>query len=336
MTSAITPNLIELSPERSSQIGAIGYDEEMLFVQFRRGGLYAYDTVTREEWEALLHAPSIGQTFAKTIKGVKPYKKLDAAPATAKAEVESKTSMKVVTMPAIQPEKETNDLARAAREWTEKAASILISDVQTHGLAQNMLLQIDEVRRRIVATWKPMKEAAFKAHRAVCDKEKELLAPLEAADKQLRSRIGAYTYQQMLLAQQEDERRRKQAEAEARQRAIQETEENALAAAEELYAMGDAEAAEAVLENPMPAEIRYNAPMPVRAAVAAVDGVGAQIAYNVDIVDLNAIPREYLVIDISKTRTEIARRVKQAGGRLQVPGCAIRETFATRRVGGRR
>ena len=100
--------------------------------------------------------------------------------------------------------------------------------------------------------------------------------------------------------------------------------------------MGDHEGAEAVLEAPMPAPIRYEMPVPVQPAVAAVEGVGGNIAYEVTIANLAEVPREYLVVDLVKTRTEIARRVKQAGGRLQVPGCVVRETFATRRVGGRR
>ncbi len=44
----------------------------------------------------------------------------------------------------------------------------------------------------------------------------------------------------------------------------------------------------------------------------------------------------YLIVDVAKTQTEIARRVRQAQGRLTIPGVSVRETFATRRVGGRR
>ena len=137
------------------------------------------------------------------------------------------------------------------------------------------------MRKRIIETWKPMKAAAYAAHRAVCDKENELLKPLNSADQLLRTRIGAYTYEQLRLAQVEDEKNRLQAEAEARERARRETDENALAAAEELEAMGDHEAAEAVLESPLPAPIRYDMPMPVRPAVANVEGVSGAITYEV-------------------------------------------------------
>jgi hypothetical protein len=232
--------------------------------------------------------------------------------------------------------KEVDDLAASARDWAAKATGVEITNVQTHAEAQTLLLELDAVRKRVVETWKPMKAAAFAAHRAVCDKEAELMAPLNAAYTALRGRIGEYTYAQLKAAEAEDNARRKVAEEEARQRSIAESEENAIAAAEELTAMGDHQGAEDVLNNPMPAPIRYEMPAPVRPNVASVAGVGGGIAYEVTINDLGAIPREYLVIDIDKTQTEIARRAKQANGRIQVAGVTIRETFATRKVGGRR
>lgn len=343
MTSAILPNLIEISTDRSSQIAAIGYDADILFVQFRRGGLYTYKEVKPEEFQALMAADKPGEYFAKAIKGVKPYKRVDGKPAPGKADAKpepgtalakTKTDSKVLTMKAANPQV-ADDLATAAQEWAMKANAITIVDVAAHEHAQKMLIEIDTVKKRIVETWKPMKAAAFAAHRAVCDKESELLKPLIEADKRLRAQIGDYTYAQLKAAQEEDDRNRRTAEEEAHQRAIIETENNALAAAEELLALGDEAGANAVLDAPMPAAIRYDMPMPVRPAVASVSGVGGGITYEVTITDLASVPREYLVVDIAKTVTEMQRRVKQAGGRLQIPGTVIRETFAARRVGRR-
>lgn len=350
MTNAIVPNLTTITPERSSNIASMGFADGLLFVQFRRGALYVYDNVTAAEYAQLEAAKRISDVFGTLIKGVKPYRKVTgttqqpdssmpaSAPAAPVAPAKT-TSTNVVPFrggaaPALP--KETDDLATAATQWAAKATAVEIKDVPTHEQAQKVLLELDTLSKRIVETWKPMKAAAFAAHRAVCDKENELLAPLKAADKVLRARIGEYTYAQLRAAQAEDERKRQIAEEEARQRSIREADDNALAAAEELIAMGDHEGADAVLSNPMPASIRYEMPAPVKPAVAAVSGVGGGLAYEVTIVNLAEVPREYLVVDLDKTITEIARRAKQAAGRLQVPGTTIRETYATRKVGGRR
>jgi hypothetical protein len=344
MTNAIIPNLTQLTAERSSQIAAIGFDSDFLFVQFRRGGLYMYDEVTSQEYDALLNSDSVGALFAKTIKGVKPYKRLDTKVVPAKddtpaAEPAAKPTNLVPfdngkRVAALMP-KEAGDLATAAQEWAMKATSVAITDVTTHEAAKKILVDLGTIKNRIIETWKPMKAAAFAAHRAVCDKGSELLKPLIEADKQLCAQIGEYEYAQLKAAQEEDDRNRRTAEEEAHQRAIVETENNALAAAEELLAMGDEAGANAVLDAPMPAAIRYDMPMPVRPAVASVSGVGGGIVYEVTITDLASVPREYLVVDLAKTVTEMQRRVKQAGGRLQIPGTVIRETFAARRVGRR-
>ena len=336
MTNAIIPNLIEVSADRSSQIAAIGYDADILFVQFRRGGLYTYDQVTPQEYQALMAATSLGGYFAKAIKGVKPYKQVAKAAVPAK-KAEPKptpTSLKVVTMKSTAIAKH-EDMAQAAQGWREKIKTLVIDSVARHAAAQQMLLQMADLKKQILETWKPMKDAAFKAHKTVCDQERGILSPLNEAYELLSEQIGDYTYAQLKAAQAEDEQNRLEAEQDARQTAMRETEEGALAAAEELLAMGDEEGANAVLAAPMPAPIRYSAPMPVQPAVANVEGVGGGITYAVTIHDLAQVPREYLVIDIAKTETEIARRAKQAQGRLQVSGVSIRETFATRRTGRR-
>ena len=360
MTNAIVPNLTELTADRSSQIAAIGYDAEVLFVQFRRGGLYAYDEVTPGEYEALMAAPSLASHFAQTIKGIKPYKQIapkepDAAtsskattsalpkvvtrppnrPKTAELIVEAGRRVVSMSRPAPATAAGNDDMATEAVSWRDRIVGLVIDGVEKHAAAQEMLLRMADFRRRIVETWAPMKADAFRAHQTICKQEKGILAPLDEADTLLRRRIGEYSYAQLKAAQAEDERRRLTAEAEARQRAILETEENALAAAEELVAMGDPEGAEAVLEAPMPVAIRYEAPMPVQPAVASVAGVSGSITYEATIHDLSQVPREYLVIDVARTEAEIARRARQAQGRMQVPGVTIRETYATRRVGVR-
>lgn len=69
---------IEKKPVTSSNIEAIGYDEETqtLRVWFKNGGAYDYDKVPKEEFEALQNASSVGSYFASNIKGKYAYKKV--------------------------------------------------------------------------------------------------------------------------------------------------------------------------------------------------------------------------------------------------------------------
>jgi len=62
--------MTELTPVTSSLIKAVGYNEEReeLHVQFRKGGTYTYQGVTRPVYDALMEAPSIGHFFLMNVK----------------------------------------------------------------------------------------------------------------------------------------------------------------------------------------------------------------------------------------------------------------------------
>lgn len=61
----------------SSQIAEIGYDpaSQKLEIKFRSGGVYVYDGVPPEEYEALLAADSKGSHFGKNIRNSYAYEK---------------------------------------------------------------------------------------------------------------------------------------------------------------------------------------------------------------------------------------------------------------------
>jgi len=55
----------------SSNIISIGYDENKneMEVEFKEGGIYIYNGVSKESHENLINSPSIGSHFYKHIKG---------------------------------------------------------------------------------------------------------------------------------------------------------------------------------------------------------------------------------------------------------------------------
>jgi KTSC domain len=68
----------EMIPVSSSQIESVGYSDvtSKLRISFSKGGIYEYDNVSQEEFDALVAAPSVGSLFQQTIKNRKPYRKL--------------------------------------------------------------------------------------------------------------------------------------------------------------------------------------------------------------------------------------------------------------------
>jgi len=55
-------------PVESSSIDSIGYENEVLEVRFRNGGLYRYFLVPELMYELLMQAPSKGRFFNQNIR----------------------------------------------------------------------------------------------------------------------------------------------------------------------------------------------------------------------------------------------------------------------------
>lgn len=69
---------VEMNPVASSNVAAVGYDEEdhSLHVLFLNDRSYVYSDVPFEVFQELLHAPSVGSYLNRAIKGVYPYHQL--------------------------------------------------------------------------------------------------------------------------------------------------------------------------------------------------------------------------------------------------------------------
>jgi len=52
----------------SSNIAAVGYENNKLYVKFKNGNVYSYDNVSKSVFRELCEASSVGKYFAAYIK----------------------------------------------------------------------------------------------------------------------------------------------------------------------------------------------------------------------------------------------------------------------------
>lgn len=214
---------------------------------------------------------------------------------------------------------------------TAQATAIEVVDPTTQERASEVLLAIASIRREIAETFKPMKDAAFKAHRVVCDQERKLDEPLATAELQLKLRISGFIKTQERLAREAEEAARQAELARATAEATQQSQELALEQAIDLEARGDTAAAEAVLASPAPVTPRYSAPAPVAPNVAHVKGVSTQTGWDFRIVDITQIPRDYLMVN----ETAIRNVGKNTKGLAKIAGIEFFPTTIVRASRGR-
>ncbi|MCL2147260.1 MAG: KTSC domain-containing protein [Synergistaceae bacterium] len=69
---------VEMIEVSSSNVGAIGYDEDSqtLFIRFLNNMMYIYKGVPIGEFEGLRNAPSIGSYLHRNIKNLFPYERI--------------------------------------------------------------------------------------------------------------------------------------------------------------------------------------------------------------------------------------------------------------------
>jgi hypothetical protein len=199
-----------------------------------------------------------------------------------------------------------------------EAESLIITDEFTYTAAVDFGRKLKQKQADVEAFFKPLKDAAYSAHKVICNKEKEVLVPLQNAERMIKNGIAAYN------ALQEKIRREKEAEI----RRLQEAEAaRLLEEAARLEAEGKTEAAnDALIEAQVAETVSRTAVAPSYAA-PAVTGVSARKDWDIQIVDESAVPVYFQGFPLRPVdEAAVKRLVKANKGNIQIPGVKIIET----------
>jgi hypothetical protein len=214
--------------------------------------------------------------------------------------------------PEVQQRLETESTALIARV---NAIGKILTTEQYELAGQigvEMATRIAEVTREFDGSDKepgPCKRAyaAWKSITALRDK---ILKPLEAAKATAGQLMLAYSREQEAKRKAEEDRLRKEAEDAERARLKKEAEDAALAEAQRLQDQGNTAEAEAVLSAPVVVDTSavYVPPVVVQSSTPTVQNAGARENWDFEIVDVNLIPREFMVPDEKSIRGVVKAR----------------------------
>lgn len=198
-----------------------------------------------------------------------------------------------------------------------QAEGTLVTNDEEYQSAAEFGRAIKAKANEITAFFKPMKDAAYKAHKEVCEREKKMLEPLAKAEKLVKQAMGAYVTEQ--------ERKRKEAEETARRAAAAEAERK-LADAISLEEQGREDEAAAAIEE---AEVidTVGSSLTISAAPPKVKGVTAKKDYEIVSVDGAKVPINFAGIELRPVDTAaVMRLIRASKGSIQIPGITYRET----------
>lgn len=164
--------------------------------------------------------------------------------------------------------------------------------------------------------WKPLKEAAHKAHAEICAREKAMLQPLSNAEKILKQTMGAYISEQERIRREAEEAARRAAQAEAERR---------LQEAIALEAQGKSAAADAAVEE---AEImdEMSNMVSVVAEKPKAEGVATKKDWEIESIDSSKVPVLIAGVELRPVDTSaVMRLIRSTKGQVHIPGVVYKE-----------
>lgn len=190
-----------------------------------------------------------------------------------------------------------------------EAKSLKIESQQDYERAAAFLIEIKRRAKQMKDYWKPTKEAAKAAHSQVCQREKEMLAPLEEAEKAIKASMAGYQMAVQIA--------RLQAEQEAKRRQ-QEERDRLLAEAAEAEKSGDMQGA---MVGMAMAEMVEDMKAPSTVSFEQAKGTSTRRRWRARVIDERAVPAYSGSIQLRKIDQSALDRLAAASeGTAQVPG----------------
>lgn len=223
---------------------------------------------------------------------------------------------KVAVIPAPGPEQE-QALTQEVSAIEVQAESFIVETDEDYQLACEFGRALKQKTAEVKSFFKPMKDSAHQAHKAICDRESAMLKPLTNAEKIIKASCSTFL--------QEKKRKRREAE-EAAWKAAEAERERKLAEAAEAEASGDAAAAEAAFaEACIMDEARNYSVAPAEKPKAA--GTTATKDWEIEVIDHQLVPVEIAGMIIRPVdEAAIKRLIRSSRGTIQIPGVKYKET----------
>ena len=165
-----------------------------------------------------------------------------------------------------------------ATSLEQQAQTYTIATNEDYEEAANFLKRVKGASNEVKAYWKPAKDAAAKAHKEICAKEKAMLSVCESAERAMKTKM--LTYSQKIEAE-------KRAAEEQARKAAQEESDRLLAEAAKAEKSGDT--MQATVNMAMAEQMETVKPA-VQVVAPKVTGVSTKKVWKVHVDDEKAVP----------------------------------------------
>lgn len=228
-------------------------------------------------------------------------------------------NIEVVGSNAVVIDDNETALSEQVSSFELQAKSIEVVDDESFSYASAAVKQIKAVEKKVKDYWEPLRVNAKKAYDTVLGRKKEMLDPLEAAEKIIKGKMGDYSLKK--------ERERK-AQEELMRKLAQEEMNKKLEEAAKAEEAGDDLAAEFAMSE---AEVMENIAVTgtVQSAAPKVSGVSQSKSWEIVKIDESAVPVSVNGTVIRPVDDKaIMRLIRQTKGQVVIPGVEFKETVS--------
>lgn len=233
------------------------------------------------------------------------------------AEVEEARVLDAGNQTEIQ--KKEKILEREVTEVEQAAKGIVIRNQTDYESAAEFLKSVKATAKKVKEYWEPLRISAKKTYDDVLAKKKEMVTPLESAEKILKSTMATYLSEQEKKRKAQEEALRKLAQAEV---------DKKLDEAAELQEQGDLVGAEYAMTE---AEVYDDASVSavVSKSVKKVKGVSTRKDWKIKSIDASKVPIDIAGIVIRPVDEKaVLKLIKSSNGTVVIPGIEYKETVS--------
>ncbi|MCD8201065.1 MAG: hypothetical protein LUD47_03250 [Clostridia bacterium] len=196
--------------------------------------------------------------------------------------------------------------------------NLVITNNEEYEGAAETIKDIKRKRDVVLDFFKPMKDNAYKAHKEICAREKEMTKIFDDAEKALKAAMA--TYAEALEKERKAEEERLKAEAEAEKEKI-------LAQALKLEEEGKTEEAQELL-NTLGVIEDMGTDIVVEGEKPTANGAYATKSWEITNIDLSKVPCEVLGMIIRPVDEAMVKKlIRESKGTIQIPGITYKETL---------
>lgn len=200
---------------------------------------------------------------------------------------------------------DTHEIERQVELAVHDAADLAIKDDPGLESAGAFLVGIKTILKRIDETFDEPIKQAHTTHKSILAAKKKHTEPLTRAERVIKAGITSYRSEQRAIQEEREQRLREQAR--------KKEEERMLAEAQELEAAGQAEEAEALIEQPV-----YSPPV-VLPKEKKVQGISTRTVWKWHLRNKSVLPKQYLTVDV----VALNKVVAALGQQCDIPGIEV-------------